>query len=181
MSIRNYLILGSAFLSLSLSFVSDSNAAPQPKKNTSPIKNQRGGNNAQVAKFKTYNEGVDLMMASAHARAQVKFEAVLKMDPNFAEAHNNLAYVLRKQGEDKYKEALKHYNKAITLKPQMAQAYMYRGVLFVQMNQPDKAKKDLETLQKLNKKLATELEYVLSKGKEKTPAKFFGVSGKLYK
>ena len=180
MSYRSLFVLGS--LSLMFSVVSLSQAAPTPKKTTtSPVKNTRGAQNSQKAKFTVYNEGVDLMMASKHARAQVKFEAAIKFDANFAEAHNNLAYVLRKQGEANYKTALQHYNKAIKLKPQMAEAYMYRGVLFVQLDQASNAKKDLETLGKLNPKLAQELEYVIINGKEKTPAKFFGVNGKLYK
>ena len=140
MSYRSLFVLGS--LSLIFSVVSVSQAAPTPrKKTTSPVKNTRGSQNTQKAKFTVYNEGVDLMMASKHARAQVKFEAAIKFDANFAEAHNNLAYVLRKQGEAQYKTALQHYDKAIKLKPQMAEAYMYRGVLFVQMDQVDKAKK----------------------------------------
>ena len=180
MSYRSLFILGS--LSLMFSVVSVSHAAPTPKKTTpSPVKNTRGSQNALKAKFTIYNEGVDLMMASKHARAQVKFEAAIKFDANFAEAHNNLAYVLRKQGEAQYKTALQHYNQAIKLKPQMAEAYMYRGVLYIQMDQASNAKKDLETLGKLNPKLAQELEYVIINGKEKTPAKFFGVKGKLYK
>ena len=180
MSYRSLFVLGS--LSLMFSFVSVSQAAPTPKKTTtSPVKSARGAQNSQKAKFTVYNEGVDLMMASKHARAQVKFEAAIKFDANFAEAHNNLAYVLRKQGEAQYKTALQHYNQAIKLKPQMAEAYMYRGVLYIQMDQASNAKKDLETLGKLNPKLAQELEYVIINGKEKTPAKFFGVNGKLYK
>lgn len=180
MSYRSLFVLGS--LSLMFSVISVSQAAPTPKKTTtSPVKNTRGAQNSQKAKFTAYNEGVDLMMASKHARAQVKFEAAIKFDANFAEAHNNLAYVLRKQGEAQYKTALQHYDKAIKLKPQMAEAYMYRGVLFIQMDQAKNAKKDLETLGKLNPKLAQELEYVIINGKEKTPAQFFGVKGKLYK
>ena len=154
MSYRSLFVLGS--LSLMFSVVSVSQAAPTPKKTTtSPVKNTRGAQNSQKAKFTVYNEGVDLMMASKHARAQVKFEAAIKFDANFAEAHNNLAYVLRKQGEAKYKTALQHYNKAIKLKPQMAEAYMYRGVLFVQLDQASNAKKDLETLGQTQSKTRT--------------------------
>ena len=176
---RSLFFLGS--LSLMFSFASVSQAAPKPKKKTTtPVKNTRGAPNAQKAKFTVYNEGVDLMMASKHASAQEKFETAIKLDAGFAEAHTNLAYVLRKQGEVKYKTALQHYDQAIKLKPQMAEAYMYRGVLFMQMDQASNAKKDLETLGKLSPKLAKELEYVIINGREKTPAQFFGVKGKLY-
>ena len=39
------------------------------------------------------------MMRSKHSEAQSFFEQALDIDENLAEAHNNLAYVLRKQGK----------------------------------------------------------------------------------
>ena len=68
------------------------------------------------------------MMASKHARAQVKFEAAIKYDANFAEAHNNLAYVLRKQGEAQYKTALQHYNKTAKTQPTWQKHICISGV-----------------------------------------------------
>ena len=121
------------------------------------------------------------MLASKHSAAQVKFEQALKYAPELAEAHNNLAYVLRKQGERNYKKALTHYNKAIALQPTMAEAYMYRGVLHVQMGQMNDAEKDLKRLYELNANLAKELKYVVQTKKEKQPAQFFGVSQSLNK
>jgi tetratricopeptide (TPR) repeat protein len=56
---------------------------------------------------------------------------------------------------------LAHYNKAIQLKPDFAQAYEYRGVLFVKMNRKSDAEKDLARLQQLDPKLASKLEYAL--------------------
>ena len=126
-----------------------------------------------------YNAGVELMLSSKHSSAQIKFEQALKYDQKFAEAHNNLAYVLRKQGEENYKDALAHYNKAIAIKPHMAEAYMYRGVLYVQMGQMNDAKEDLRRLKELKSDLAEELEHVLKTGAEKIPAQFFGVSKSL--
>ena len=45
-----------------------------------------------------YNQGVDFMKARQFAQAEGKFEQAVKLDPRFAEAYNNLAFTLRKQG-----------------------------------------------------------------------------------
>ena len=116
--------------------------------------------------FKVYNQGVDLMHAKEFAAAQIKFEQAIRDNPNFAEAHNNLGFTLRQQGPQNYSKALEHYNKAIQLKPTMAEIYEYRGVLFAKMGRKTDAQKDLATLKKLNPKLAGELEEFLETGKE---------------
>src|SRR6516165_8941637 len=121
---------------------------------------------AGSAAFKAYNEGVDLMHAKKFAQAQVKLEQALRANPNFAEAHNNLGFTLRQQGPQNYSEALQHYNKAIQLKPSMAEAYEYRGVLFAKMGRKADAEKDLATLKRMSPKLAGELEEFLKSGKE---------------
>ena len=115
-----------------------------------------------------YNKGFALMHEKRYAAAIADFEAAIKAKPDFAEAHNNLAYCLRSEGPAKYNEALDHYNKAIQLKPNLAQAYEYRGVLFVRMNRMGDAQKDLAKLKQLNPKLASQLEYAINnKGQEK--------------
>ena len=116
--------------------------------------------------FKVYNQGVDLMQAKNFAAAQIKFEQAIRDNPNFAEAHNNLGFTLRQQGPQNFSKALEHYNKAIQLKPSMAETYEYRGVLFAKMGKKADAEKDLATLKKLNTKLADELEEFLKTGKE---------------
>ena len=93
-----------------------------------------------------YNQGVALMKAKRYAAAQAKFEAALKVNPRFAEAHNNLAFCLRKQSPANYNLALEHYNEAIKLNPNLAEAYEYRGVLYVEMNRKADAEKDLAKL-----------------------------------
>ena len=70
------------------------------------------------------------MHANKFAEAQVKFQQALSENPKFAEANNNLAFSLRKQGPQNYSQALEHYNKAIQLKPNLAEAYEYRAVCF---------------------------------------------------
>ena len=113
-----------------------------------------------------YNEGVALMKAKQFARAQEKFDQAVKQDPGFAEAHNNLAFCLRKQGSQNFQKSLEHYNRAIALKPNLAAAYEYRGILFVQMGRKAAAENDLATLRKLNSRLAGDLEAYIKTGKE---------------
>jgi tetratricopeptide (TPR) repeat protein len=109
----------------------------------------------------TYNSGVALVHEKKYSEALVDFQKAVAAKPDFAEAHNYLAYCLRLEGPAQYHEALAHYNKAIQLKPDFAQAYEYRGVLFVKMNRKSDAEKDLARLQQLDPKLASKLEYAL--------------------
>ena len=108
------------------------------------------------------------MHEKKYAAAVADFEKAVQAKPDFAEAHNNLAYCLRQQGPSRYNEALEHYNKAIKLKPNLAQAYEYRGVLFVKMNRKSEAEKDLAKLNQLDPKLAGQLDFAIkNKGQEK--------------
>ena len=113
-----------------------------------------------------YNEGVGLMKAKKYAAAQAKFEAALKVNPGLAQAHNNLAYCLRKQSPENFASSLQHDNEALRLDPKLAQAYEYRGVLYVEMGKKAEAEKDLATLKKLDPKLAVALETAIKAGKD---------------
>ena len=108
-------------------------------------------------------------------RAERQLRRALRQQEEFAEAHNNLAFVLRKQGEDHFAEALQHYNRAIELNAELAEAYMYRGVLYVHMGDAAAAEADREILEALNSSLAAELRWVIDHGHEKEPEHFFGV------
>ena len=109
-----------------------------------------------------YNDGVALLVARKFKEAQQKFEAALALDDKLAEAHNNLAFALRMQGRHNFAASLKHYDRAIALKPTLAQAYMYRGVLFVQQGDLARAREDLARLRGLDPKLAADLEQVVN-------------------
>src|ERR1700732_3320167 len=124
-----------------------------------------------------YNRGVELMLAKRFPEAEAKFEQAVKENPKFAEAHNNLGYTLRKQGAANYQKSLEHYNTAIALKPGLAEAYMYRGVLYAEMGRKVEAQADLVALRKLNPQLAKELAEVIKTGKEED--QFYGLSSKL--
>jgi tetratricopeptide (TPR) repeat protein len=124
-----------------------------------------------------YNQGVELMLAKKFPEAQAKFELAVKENPRFAEAHNNLGYTLRKQGAANYQKSLEHYNTAIGLKPNLVEAYMYRGVLYIEMGRKSDAEADLAALQKLSPRLAKELAEVIKTGKEED--RFYGLSSKI--
>jgi tetratricopeptide (TPR) repeat protein len=124
-----------------------------------------------------YNQGVELMLAKKFLEAQAKFDQAVRENPRFAEAHNNLGYTLRKQGTANYQKSLEHYNTAIELKPKLAEAYMYRGVLYVEMGRKNDAEADLAVLRKLNPRLAKELAEVIETGKEED--RIYGVAGKI--
>jgi tetratricopeptide (TPR) repeat protein len=69
-----------------------------------------------------YSNG-DLEQAEQHYRRAVT------LNPDYAEAHNNLALVLRAQ--QKYLAAEKHLLRAIAAKPELSNAYFNLGCLFV--------------------------------------------------
>ena len=101
---------------------------------------------------RAYNEGVTLMRDKHYAAAQEQFEQTLTLDETLAEAHNNLAFSLRMQGTHHFERALQHYNRALELKPDLAQAYMYRT---------DHAK-----LLALDQELAAKLERIIAGGRD---------------
>jgi Flp pilus assembly protein TadD len=68
---------------------------------------------------------------------------------------------LRMRGRHNFAASLEHYDRAIELKPTLAQAYMYRGVLFTQQGDLARARQDLERLRRLDPKLASDLERVV--------------------
>jgi tetratricopeptide (TPR) repeat protein len=108
-----------------------------------------------------YNDGVKLMLEKRYPAAQARFEEALARFEGLAEAHNNLAFSLRMQGAHNFDRALKHYDRALELKPDLAQAYMYRGVLFTQVGDLKRASADHARLLKLDRNLAAKLEAVI--------------------
>ena len=109
-----------------------------------------------------YNEGVSLMRDKHYVAAQEKFEQALALEETLAEAHNNLAFSLRQQGAHNFTRSLQHYNRALELKPDLARAYMYRGVLFTQMGDLARARADHAQLLRLDPELAARLERVIA-------------------
>jgi tetratricopeptide (TPR) repeat protein len=121
-----------------------------------------GEQSARNKAITLYNEGVQVMLAKRYADAQRLFEQALEQDEAIAEAHNNLAFSLRMQSRDNFARSLRHYERAVAINPRLAQAYMYRGVLYSQMGDMKRAREDLERLQVLDRSLAAKLESALA-------------------
>ena len=169
-------------LSASLAFASASGPSSPPPSGGNQNMPDRSSRQADAPELSFYNDGVKMLFKKEWAAAEKQLNAAVAINEKMAEAHNNLAYVLRKQGEQNYEKALAHYNRAIELKPKMPEAYMYRGALELFMGHPDLAKADHDTLIKLNtrasKELAMHLQKVIDTGKEEEPEQFYGVSKK---
>jgi tetratricopeptide (TPR) repeat protein len=110
----------------------------------------------------SYNNGVKLMLERRYAEAQRGFEEAIALEEKLAEAHNNLAFALRMQGGAHFERALAEYRRALQLDPKLAQAYIYRGGLHLQMGNVEAARADLATLRGLDAALADKLEKVIS-------------------
>jgi len=113
-----------------------------------------------------FNAGVKALEEGEYAAAADQFKKAVELKADFAEAHNNLGYCLRKQGGEHYDAALKHYNKALELNPKLAQAHHYRGVLHTLAGDEKAAKADHDALLELDRELADALMQVIASGEE---------------
>ena len=67
-------------------------------------------------------------------------------NPNDADAHTMLGYSYRKLGT--FDKSLEHYQKALKIDSSHRSAHEYLGELYLEMNQPANAEKQLEALKK---------------------------------
>jgi len=151
-------VVGGALLAIGLGVSATGAGAVE----SDPLPVPKGG--ARQRAVAAYNDGVKLMVDKRYAAAQQKFEEALAADERLAEAHNNLAFSLRMQSAANREQALRHYNRALELKPQLAQAYMYRGTLFTQMGDLARARADHAKLLGLDRQLAAKLERIIAGG-----------------
>jgi tetratricopeptide (TPR) repeat protein len=166
----------SVILATTLALASPSNLDPSP-----PSGDNNGGakpSRPDPPELSFYNEGTTLLFKKQWAAARQQLEAAIAINSKMAEAHNNLAYVLRKQGEANYARSLLHYNRAIELRPKLAEAYMYRGALYALTGQTALAQADYDTLVKMKSKLAPHLKKIMDTGLEEEPEQFYGVTKK---
>jgi tetratricopeptide (TPR) repeat protein len=73
-----------------------------------------------------YNLGVTLMSLSRSQDAITQYKAALRIDPNYAEAHNNLGEALANI-PGRLPDAISHYEAALRLKPDLAEAHNNLG------------------------------------------------------
>lgn len=68
-------------------------------------------------------------------------------NPNDADAHTMLAYSYRKLGS--FDKSMEHYQKALKIDSNHRNTHEYLGELYLDMNQPVNAEKQLQTLKKV--------------------------------
>jgi tetratricopeptide (TPR) repeat protein len=132
-----------------------------------PLPVPKGGPREQAVI--AYNAGVKLMLERRYAEAQARFEAALALDETMADAHNILAFSLRMQGSGNFARSYRHYNRALELDPKLARAYMYRGVLFVQMGDFAAARAEHAKLLTMDVEMAAKLLEAIEKAGDKNP------------
>ena len=93
-----------------------------------------------------YKKAVKAIKKEDYAQAIDLLQTVIDDDPEDANAWNYLGYSLRKQG--RFDEALIAYQKALAIKPRHKGALEYLGELYLQTDQPEKARAQLEKLDK---------------------------------
>ncbi len=75
-----------------------------------------------------FNLGVYYQKLGKTANAIKEYNAVLKLDPDNAEAHNNLGVIYREQNE--LDKAAEHYQFVVSLNPGMEEAHNNLGVIY---------------------------------------------------
>ncbi len=76
-------------------------------------------------------------MNRATSAAQAHLEESVRLNPNYADAYNNLGNVLLKTG--RYAEALKKYQETLRLKPNSAETYANLALTYAQMGRSSEA------------------------------------------
>ena len=79
-------------------------------------------------------------IAPALDEAIAQYTEALRLDPNFAEAHNNLGVALRDRG--KLDRAIAHYQQALRLNPDFAAAHYNLGIVLKALGRLDEAIKE---------------------------------------
>lgn len=80
--------------------------------------------------YRLLNEAVEYLRNNQTDQAIKAFEQALVIDPNYAEAHNNLGVTLWRLG--RVNEAIAHYEQAMRVKPNEPEAHRNLGAIFLQ-------------------------------------------------
>lgn len=103
------------------------------------ISNKLSKNIGQLLREKNYRRVID------------NCRNVLLKNPNLAEAHYHLAFSLQ-MSDIQYDEAMEHYNLALKYGFEKFWVLYHRGILYLKMNEDEKAKNDIENAYELNPK-----------------------------
>jgi tetratricopeptide (TPR) repeat protein len=102
-----------------------------------------------------YDAGYRQLKAGQCREAIRSFKRVIQANKQHAMAYTNMAYCYRQLNN--YKRAIKLYNRALAIEPNLAEAHEYLGGALLALGKVDEAKKHLAILEKLDPKLAAEL------------------------
>jgi predicted O-linked N-acetylglucosamine transferase (SPINDLY family) len=92
---------------------------------------------SMVEARRAYQQGVALSVQGQPHLAMAHYERALSLNPNYAEAHNNLGVMLAAQG--RIDQAMAHYERALSLNPNYAKAHNNLGYALVEQDQIDQA------------------------------------------
>jgi tetratricopeptide (TPR) repeat protein len=106
-----------------------------------------GSNGGGKADDPDFAAGVQAIKAGQYAAAIPLFENAVKRDGNSADAHNWLAYAVRKNGDPA--RSIPIYQKALALDPKHRGAHEYIGEAYLALDNLPKAKEHLGRLDKL--------------------------------
>ena len=104
-----------------------------------PARNERPENPNMVA-------GRKAMDAKDYKTAVGHFSKAVQELPNDSDAHNLLGYSYRKVGT--FDKSMEHYQRALKLDANNRGAHEYLGELYLDLNQPENAEKQLAALKK---------------------------------
>src|SRR5438876_102184 len=90
-----------------------------------------------------YKEAREAQQAGDYKTATQKYERIVKLQPEMAEAHANLGILYYQQGHAD--QAAETFKKAIQLKPSLAGPYFFLGVLSLNARRYEEASRYLET------------------------------------
>ena len=130
---------------------------------SSPAVEQRRQSPAEASAQSEYNRGVRARVAKDWAAAVAAFRQAAELQPDFAEAWNELGYAFRHQG--RYTESLDAYDRALKLRPEFPEALEYLGEAYVLMGRLDDARRVLDRLRPLDRSRAAELAEEIAKAK----------------
>src|SRR5205085_7224819 len=88
-----------------------------------------------------YNRGLLYQNMGELEKATNDYEAILKLDRNYADAHYNLGYIDLAFKKD-YNSAITHFTDAIRINKQYAEAFYNRGVAYDFLGDRKSAVKD---------------------------------------
>ena len=120
-------------LSLGLAFFQSTAFADMPAEKDKP-------ENPNIVEGRKAIDGKDFKGAVGHLTKAVQEE------PNNADAHSMLGYSYRKSGT--FDKSMEHYQRALKIDSNHRSAHEYLGELYLDMNQPDNAEKQLAALKK---------------------------------